>query len=175
MLSAPVQRELRTPHMRGGGSETLLFYVTSYNGFLLQSSCNSDDSFMVLHFFTNGRVIVQHLIQKEKCDQGIGSGWLAPSSSPVPLKTRRVGKRCKLNLSRAQASSLWCSVVGRREGVPAQVSSSSLDHGWFKMMRSVAKNLRVAEQCDVNNNSSSRWRGMATWRGDTSSDVVLVT
>ncbi|PRD21946.1 UNVERIFIED_CONTAM: hypothetical protein NCL1_50422 [Trichonephila clavipes] len=118
---------------------------------------------------------VIHRHAEQPSDQGIGSGWLAPSSSPVPLKTRRVGKRCKLNLSRAQASSLWCSVVGRREGVPAQVSSSSLDHGWFKMMRSVAKNLRVAEQCDVNNNSSSRWRGMATWRGDTSSDVVLVT
>ncbi|GFT98152.1 hypothetical protein TNCV_789661 [Trichonephila clavipes] len=27
------------------------------------------------------------------------------SSSPVPLKTRRVGERCTLNLSRAQTSS----------------------------------------------------------------------
>ncbi|GFU78671.1 uncharacterized protein TNCV_2302821 [Trichonephila clavipes] len=55
-------------------------------------------------------------------------GWLATSSSPVPLKTRRVGERYTLNLSRAQTSSRWRGVVVRR-GVPAQVSSSSLDHG----------------------------------------------
>ncbi|GFX03557.1 uncharacterized protein TNCV_4751421 [Trichonephila clavipes] len=35
-------------------------------------------------------------------------------SSPVPLKTRRVGKRCTLNLSRAETSSRWCGVVVRR-------------------------------------------------------------
>ncbi|GFW81235.1 uncharacterized protein TNCV_375841 [Trichonephila clavipes] len=29
------------------------------------------------------------------------------SSSPVPLKTRRVGQRCTLNLSRAETSSRW--------------------------------------------------------------------
>ncbi|GFV52509.1 hypothetical protein TNCV_83481 [Trichonephila clavipes] len=51
------------------------------------------------------------------------------SSSPVPLKTRRVGKRCTLNLSRVQTSSRWCGVVVRRVEVPSQVSSSSLDHG----------------------------------------------
>ncbi|GFX84500.1 uncharacterized protein TNCV_3531971 [Trichonephila clavipes] len=50
-------------------------------------------------------------------------------SSPVPLKTRRVGQRCTLNLSRAETSSRWCDVVVRRGGVPAQVSSTSLDHG----------------------------------------------
>ncbi|GFX72911.1 uncharacterized protein TNCV_1698081 [Trichonephila clavipes] len=32
-------------------------------------------------------------------------------SSPVPLKTRRVGQRCPLNLSRAETSSRWCGVV----------------------------------------------------------------
>ncbi|GFX40881.1 uncharacterized protein TNCV_3761021 [Trichonephila clavipes] len=47
------------------------------------------------------------------------------SSSPVPLKTRRVGQRCTLNLSRAETSSRWCGVVVRR----AQVWSTSLDHG----------------------------------------------
>ncbi|GFT33856.1 uncharacterized protein TNCV_4383491 [Trichonephila clavipes] len=41
---------------------------------------------------------------------------LVTSSSPVPLKTRRVGHRCTLNLSRAQTSSLWCGVVVRRDG-----------------------------------------------------------
>ncbi|GFX27498.1 uncharacterized protein TNCV_4995531 [Trichonephila clavipes] len=55
---------------------------------------------------------------------------LVTSLSPVPLKTRRVGQRCTLNLSRAETSSRWCGVVVRRGGgVPAQVSSTSLDHG----------------------------------------------
>ncbi|GFX72617.1 hypothetical protein TNCV_4062131 [Trichonephila clavipes] len=49
------------------------------------------------------------------------------SSSPMALKTRRVGQRFTLNLSRAETSSRWCGVVG--EGVPTQVSSTSLDHG----------------------------------------------
>ncbi|GFX99959.1 uncharacterized protein TNCV_259961 [Trichonephila clavipes] len=38
------------------------------------------------------------------------------SSSPVPLKTRRVGELCMLNLSRAQTSSRWCGVVVRGGG-----------------------------------------------------------
>ncbi|GFV86141.1 uncharacterized protein TNCV_671381 [Trichonephila clavipes] len=36
------------------------------------------------------------------------------SSTPVPLKTHRVGQRCTLNLSRAETSSRWCGVVVRR-------------------------------------------------------------
>ncbi|GFU08993.1 uncharacterized protein TNCV_1318651 [Trichonephila clavipes] len=52
------------------------------------------------------------------------------SSSPIPLKTRRVGQPCTLNLSRAVTSSRWCGVVVRRGGgVPAQVSSTSFDYG----------------------------------------------
>ncbi|GFT27643.1 uncharacterized protein TNCV_3570201 [Trichonephila clavipes] len=52
------------------------------------------------------------------------------SSSPVPLKTRRVGQRSTLNLSRAEPSFRWCGVVVRRGGgVPALVSSMSLDRG----------------------------------------------
>ncbi|GFY03744.1 uncharacterized protein TNCV_4550811 [Trichonephila clavipes] len=39
------------------------------------------------------------------------------SSISVPLKTRRVGHRCSLNLSRAETSFRWCGVVVRREGV----------------------------------------------------------
>ncbi|GFY24880.1 RNA-directed DNA polymerase from mobile element jockey [Trichonephila clavipes] len=54
---------------------------------------------------------------------------LVTSSSPVPLKTHRVGQRCTLNMSRAETSSRWYGVVVRRGGVPAQVSSTSLDHG----------------------------------------------
>ncbi|GFT73527.1 uncharacterized protein TNCV_4021351 [Trichonephila clavipes] len=38
------------------------------------------------------------------------------SSSPVPLKIRRVGQRCMLNLSRAETSTRWCGVVVRRGG-----------------------------------------------------------
>ncbi|GFX77964.1 uncharacterized protein TNCV_909811 [Trichonephila clavipes] len=70
-------------------------------------------------------------------------------SNPVPLKTRRVGQRCTLNLSRAETSSRWCGVVVSSEGVPAQVSSTSLDHG-SKLRVRRQKNPRVAEQCDVN-------------------------
>ncbi|GFV10941.1 uncharacterized protein TNCV_4707061 [Trichonephila clavipes] len=53
---------------------------------------------------------------------------LVTSSSPVPLKTHRVGQRCTLNLLRAETSSRWCGVVVKRKGWPAQVSSTSLDH-----------------------------------------------
>ncbi|GFU50258.1 uncharacterized protein TNCV_300911 [Trichonephila clavipes] len=49
------------------------------------------------------------------------------SSNPVPLKIRRVGQRCTLNLSRAETSSRWCGVVVRR-GVLSQVHPTSLDH-----------------------------------------------
>ncbi|GFU25227.1 uncharacterized protein TNCV_2712441, partial [Trichonephila clavipes] len=42
-------------------------------------------------------------------------------SSPVPLKTRRVGQRCTLNLSRVETSSRWCGVVVRRGGASSGV------------------------------------------------------
>ncbi|GFS85807.1 uncharacterized protein TNCV_2973501 [Trichonephila clavipes] len=77
------------------------------------------------------------------------------SSSPVPLKTRRVGQRCTLNLSRAEMSSRWCGVVVRRGG-----ASSGVVHvfcPWFKITWSVAKSPRVADQCDVNIHSLTRY------------------
>ncbi|GFW15156.1 uncharacterized protein TNCV_173031 [Trichonephila clavipes] len=43
------------------------------------------------------------------------------SSIPVPLKTRRVGQRCTLNLSRAETSSRWCGVVVRKGGASSGV------------------------------------------------------
>ncbi|GFT05314.1 uncharacterized protein TNCV_123431 [Trichonephila clavipes] len=46
---------------------------------------------------------------------------LVTNSSPVPLKTRRVGQRCTLNLSRAETSSRWCGVVVRRAGASSGV------------------------------------------------------
>ncbi|GFT79977.1 uncharacterized protein TNCV_4598581 [Trichonephila clavipes] len=42
---------------------------------------------------------------------------LVTSSSPVPLKTRRVGQRCTLNLLRVETSSRCCGVVARRGDV----------------------------------------------------------
>ncbi|GFW31691.1 hypothetical protein TNCV_4683631 [Trichonephila clavipes] len=40
------------------------------------------------------------------------SGVSNPNDIPVPLKTRRVGQRCTLNLSRAETSSRWSGDVG---------------------------------------------------------------
>ncbi|GFV38606.1 uncharacterized protein TNCV_132451 [Trichonephila clavipes] len=57
------------------------------------------------------------LVVKKVSDRG----WHVTSSSPVPLKTRRVGERCPLNLSRAQTSSRWCGVVVRRGGASSGV------------------------------------------------------
>ncbi|GFS47321.1 uncharacterized protein TNCV_4862771 [Trichonephila clavipes] len=48
-------------------------------------------------------------------------GRYVMSSSPVPLKTRRVGQRCTLNLSRAETSSRWCGEVVRRGGASSGV------------------------------------------------------
>ncbi|GFY36896.1 hypothetical protein TNCV_2568581 [Trichonephila clavipes] len=48
-------------------------------------------------------------------------GCLITSSGPVPLKTRHVGVRCTLNMSRAQTSSRWCSVVAERGGARSGV------------------------------------------------------
>ncbi|GFV02753.1 uncharacterized protein TNCV_1452591 [Trichonephila clavipes] len=55
--------------------------------------------------------------------------FLVTSSSPIPLKTHRVGQRCTLNMSRAETSFRYCGLVIRRKGVPAQVTSSSIDIG----------------------------------------------
>ncbi|GFW81062.1 hypothetical protein TNCV_4804301 [Trichonephila clavipes] len=58
---------------------------------------------------------LQHL-RSRKLRWGCGSpvvkasdhGRNVMSSSPVPLKTRRVGQQCTLNLSRVETSSRWC-------------------------------------------------------------------
>ncbi|GFW21836.1 DUF1758 domain-containing protein [Trichonephila clavipes] len=82
--------------------------------------------------------------------------FLVTSSSPVPLKTRHVGQRCTLNLSRAEMSSRWCSVVVRRGGVSSGVVH--VTSPWFKITWSVAKSPRIAEQCDINIQSISQPR-----------------
>ncbi|GFW61288.1 hypothetical protein TNCV_3378031 [Trichonephila clavipes] len=43
------------------------------------------------------------------------------TSSPVPLKTRRVGQRCTLNLSGAETSFRWCGAVVKRGGASSGV------------------------------------------------------
>ncbi|GFS84795.1 hypothetical protein TNCV_2956911 [Trichonephila clavipes] len=48
-------------------------------------------------------------------------GMHAMSSSPVPIKTRDVGERCTLNLSRAKTSSFWCDLVVTRGGASSGV------------------------------------------------------
>ncbi|GFT91295.1 uncharacterized protein TNCV_2168821 [Trichonephila clavipes] len=69
-------------------------------------------------------------------------------TSPVPLKTHRVGQRCTLNLSRAEISYHWCGVVVRSWGDSSCVVHVTLP--WFEITCSVAKIPRVAKQCDVN-------------------------
>ncbi|GFV87846.1 hypothetical protein TNCV_781281 [Trichonephila clavipes] len=79
--------------------------------------------------------------------RGHGSRVVCHEFKPSTLKTRRVGQQCTLNLSRAETSSRWSCVVVRKE-VPAQVSSTLLDHG--------SKSPRLADQCDVNIHSLTR-------------------
>ncbi|GFS76102.1 uncharacterized protein TNCV_4666921 [Trichonephila clavipes] len=64
------------------------------------------------------------LIANFRCEEAAVAEWyryrtvacLVASSSPVPPKTRRVGQRCTLNLSKAEMSSRWCGMVVRRGG-----------------------------------------------------------
>ncbi|GFU59671.1 uncharacterized protein TNCV_3186391 [Trichonephila clavipes] len=81
------------------------------------------------------------------CTLGCGSpvvnvsdhGRHVMSSSLVPLKTRRVGKRCTLNQSRAETSSHWCGVVVRRGGASSGVIYVTCP--WDKITYFVAKAL----------------------------------
>ncbi|GFX77527.1 hypothetical protein TNCV_4025771 [Trichonephila clavipes] len=52
-----------------------------------------------------------------------------------------------MHVKSVETSSRWCGVVVRR-GLPAQGSSTSLDHG--SKLRGPSPKARVAEQCDVN-------------------------
>ncbi|GFW75507.1 hypothetical protein TNCV_4426901 [Trichonephila clavipes] len=74
---------------------------------------------------------------------GQGGGWLVTSSSLVPLKNRRVGELCTLNLSRAQTSS--------------HGSESRVPELWRRSRRltvvqnyEVVNMLRVALKSDIN-------------------------
>ncbi|GFT00399.1 uncharacterized protein TNCV_1981441 [Trichonephila clavipes] len=105
------------------------------------------------------------------------------SSSPVPLKTRRVAQRCTLNLSRADTSSHWCRVVVGREGASSVVTVAE----WYRY-RIVAflvtssspvslKTRCVGQRCTLNLSraeTSSRWCGVVVRRGGASSGVIHV-
>ncbi|GFX06296.1 uncharacterized protein TNCV_505161 [Trichonephila clavipes] len=100
-------------------------------------SSGSQDSFCVCDIYPSiSPCSVQSKREQRSKHVGCGSpvvkvsdhGRHVMSSNPLPLKTHRIGQRCVLNLLRAETSSRWCGVVVRR-GVPAQVSSTSLDHG----------------------------------------------
>ncbi|GFU06785.1 uncharacterized protein TNCV_4353441 [Trichonephila clavipes] len=69
------------------------------------------------------------------------------SLSPVPLKIRRVGHRCALNLSRAETSSRWCGLVVRRGGASSGVVHVTLTMAQNYVVR--RQKPRVAEQWDV--------------------------
>ncbi|GFX21785.1 hypothetical protein TNCV_2310641 [Trichonephila clavipes] len=90
------------------------------------------------------------------------------SSSPVPLRTRRVGQRCTLNLSRAETSSRWMTVmdedthcnepmgeirIGLKRLKPQQPSYANVylekprvsKTLWIKWIRSVAAKQRLGK------------------------------
>ncbi|GFW81822.1 uncharacterized protein TNCV_2884961 [Trichonephila clavipes] len=70
------------------------------------------------------------------------------SSSPVPLKTPRIGDRCMLNLSRAQTSSCWSGVVVKRGQLKYHPRHLTMVQNYIYEV--VSKSPHVAEQCDVN-------------------------
>ncbi|GFY15481.1 uncharacterized protein TNCV_1572921 [Trichonephila clavipes] len=102
------------------------------------------------------------LTERSARDHGCGSpvvkvsdhGRHVMSSSPVPLKTRHVGQRCTLNLSRAETSFRWCGVVARRGGANSVVVHVTWP--WLKITWSAAKHPRIAKLCDVNIHSLTR-------------------
>ncbi|GFX07796.1 uncharacterized protein TNCV_4160651 [Trichonephila clavipes] len=65
------------------------------------------------------------------------------SSSPVPLKVRRVGERCLCNLSRPQTCSRWCGVVDSRGDSSSGVVLVTI--AWFKI-KSVRKQIVMASK-----------------------------
>ncbi|GFV92669.1 uncharacterized protein TNCV_1375201 [Trichonephila clavipes] len=90
------------------------------------SGCGS----LVIIMETQKKLKLNHLAHRPRIPfRGCGSapvkvsdhGRHVKSSSPVPLKTRRVGQRCTLNLSSAETSSRWCGVVVRRGGASSGV------------------------------------------------------
>ncbi|GFY23210.1 hypothetical protein TNCV_3764501 [Trichonephila clavipes] len=106
-------------------------------------------------------------------------GWHVSSSSPVPQKTRRVGQRCTLNLSRAEMSSRWCGLVVRRGGeVPAQPDGHGYElvssvRALVSQKFNVEEELMHVKHVDVKSpHVGVMWK---FGRGVMSSGIVLVT
>ncbi|GFW87862.1 uncharacterized protein TNCV_1359661 [Trichonephila clavipes] len=103
---------------------------------------------------------LRHLTKVRNSDEAAIAEWsryrimagLVMSSSPVPLNTRHVVKRCTLSLSRAQTSSRWCGVLVRKEGCQLRCCPRHLTlvQNYVVLQQ---KPPRVAEQCDVNTHS----------------------
>ncbi|GFV41725.1 histone-lysine N-methyltransferase SETMAR [Trichonephila clavipes] len=64
---------------------------------------------------------------------------LVTNSNPVPLKTRRVGQRCTLNLSRAETSSRWCGTKGCRNHPSKLRTTKCIDNGLCRLLDEAAK------------------------------------
>ncbi|GFW66267.1 uncharacterized protein TNCV_1711661 [Trichonephila clavipes] len=92
----------------------------------VSSTCLLVNIYLPLSTFA---IILYSQITILELKEAVGAEWsryrfvagFVTSSSPVPLKTCRVGERCTLNLSRAQTSSRWCGVVVRRGGASSSV------------------------------------------------------
>ncbi|GFX67524.1 uncharacterized protein TNCV_3932661 [Trichonephila clavipes] len=91
-------------------NQTIGIYTTRYLGNFRPTANNGFSASPTLH----GAAVAEWYRHR------IVAGFVT-SSSPVPLKTRRVGQRCTLNLSRAETSSRWCGVVVRRGGASSGV------------------------------------------------------
>ncbi|GFW13413.1 hypothetical protein TNCV_1879151 [Trichonephila clavipes] len=95
-------------------------------------------------------------------------GWHVSSSSPVPQKTRRVGQRCTLNLSRAEMSSRWC---GGPDGHGYELVSSV--RALVPQKFSVEEELMHVKHVEVKSpHVGVMWK---FGRGVISSGIVLVT
>ncbi|GFU83074.1 uncharacterized protein TNCV_65441 [Trichonephila clavipes] len=90
--------------------------VPTFRQVSIESSYNLPKKLVFRVFFTQYNVAAVTEWSRYRIVAG-----LVTSLSPVPLKTRRVGQRFTLNLSRAETSSRWCGVVVRRGGAGSGV------------------------------------------------------
>ncbi|GFV43150.1 uncharacterized protein TNCV_1573961 [Trichonephila clavipes] len=118
------------------------------------SDCRHSQSFGChpRHFQHRAQTSVQRLAAVAEWYRYRIVACLATSSSPVPLKTHRVGQRCTLNLSRAETSSRWCGVAVRRGGTTSVGKSSH--NGLYDSLRWKAVDRLEANQSQAD---VARW------------------
>ncbi|GFW12071.1 hypothetical protein TNCV_4531361 [Trichonephila clavipes] len=142
-LPAVFPEVIRTLESRGNPGVHLLSSPLRPRGQLRRWMCFCDVNYLWLGFLHLTPELLDHTRGRGSLVVKVSDhGRHAMSSSPLPLKTRLVGERCTLNLSRAQTSSLG-------EG-SASSGVVLFTCEWFKITRSIAKSPRVAEQCDAN-------------------------